>query len=56
MIKIKPKIEALLSEIAAEKDIPLSDYADHVLEVGLSTIYKNNFYKKAVRRFHPTMA
>ena len=56
MITINPKIEEFLSQIAAEKNIPLSEYADHVLKVGLSTIYKNNNYKKAARRSHPTMA
>lgn len=55
MIAINPKIEAFLSQIADEKNIPLSDYCDHVLEVGLSTIYKNNYYKKDARRSHPTM-
>ena len=56
MIKINSKIEEFLSQIAAENDIPLSDYTNHVLRVGLSTIYKNNNYKKAARRSHPTMA
>lgn len=56
MITINPKIEEFLIQIADEKNIPLSDYCDHVLKVGLSTIYKNNFYKKAARRSYPTMA
>lgn len=55
MITINPKIEEFLIQIADEKNIPLSEYADHVLKVGLSTIYKNNNYKNAVRRSHQTM-
>ena len=41
-ISLEPELEIFLSIIADEKNVTLSEYCRHVLDVGLDAIYQKN--------------
>mgnify|MGYP007016035996 FL=1 len=41
-LKLEPKLEALIFQIANEKNVPISKYCHHLLYVGLDAIYRKN--------------